>query len=167
MVRRLGHAPRVDPLPIRPGDLDVGDFGPLPGRLGAPPVLGQDLTGLHRGVEQVQAVLQGRGRWVVAAGLGEVRDRLGDPLGGVGDDELEAVEPAQMPLPGRGLAVGGGLAEDGGQARRLDTDQGRSPPKKISSTASVWTRGTQAASRASRTCLALPASSATHRPMVE
>ena len=40
-------------------------------------------------------------------------------------------------------------------------------PKKISSTASVWTLGTHAASRLSRIGLAFLAASATQRPMVE
>ena len=77
----------------------VGGLGLLPGRLGTPPVPGQDPLGLHRGVEDVQAVLQGRGLGVVAAGRGQLRDRLGDPLGGVGDGELQAVERAPVASP--------------------------------------------------------------------
>ncbi len=130
-------------------------------------MLGQDTFGFHRGVEDVQAVLQGRGLGVVEAGPGQFRDRLADPPGGVGEGELEAIEGGQLFLPGLGVAVGGVLAEDGGHARRLDADQCRSPPKKISLTASVWTSGTHAASRAWRTGLAFRAASAIQRAMVE
>ena len=85
----------------------------------------------------VQAVPECRGRSVVAPRLGGPRDGGGDPLGGVGDGELEALKRRQLIPPGLGLAVGGIVAEDGRQARRFDADQRRSPPKKTSSTASV------------------------------
>jgi hypothetical protein len=154
-ARAARATPRVDASPLRVGDLDVGGLRLLPRRLGTPPVPRQDAPGLHRGVEDVQAVLQGRGRRGVAARSGDPRDRLGDPLGGIGDDELQAVERRQALLPGLTLAVCGVRAEDGGHARRLDADQRRSPPKKISSSASVRARGMHAASNGTGTPLAL------------
>ena len=115
------------------------------------PVPGQDPVGFHGGVEDVQPVLQRRGRGVVAPGRGPLRHRRGDPLGGIGDGELQPGERHQLSVPGRGLAVGRVAAEDGRHARRLDPDQGRSPPKKISSRARVRTRGAHAGSNAAST----------------
>src|SRR6185437_15400273 len=84
-----------------------------------------------------------------------------------GEGELQGRERGQESPPGRGLAVGGGAAEDGGHAGRLDPDGGRSPPKKISSRARVPTRSAHAGSSAARTAPARVASAWTQWPGVE
>jgi hypothetical protein len=129
-------------------------------------VLGQDPLGFHRGGEDVQPVLQRRGRGIVMTGLGDLHHGRRDPFGGVGDDELQVLKGLELVRPRLGLAVDRVVTEDGRQARRLDPDQGRSPPKKISSTASERTLGMHATSSALRTGWAVLAASATQRPMV-
>ena len=59
--------------------------------------------------------------------------------GGVGDGKLGAGGRGEWAVPGLGRAVGRVDRDDGRHARRFDGDQGRSPPKKISSTARVPT----------------------------
>ena len=145
----------------------VGRLGLGPRRLGPPPGPGQHAIGPRSRCGKGPGLLQGRG----------ARGRRGEPGRAVETPRRSpwrrrrrrtpGGEGGQSLLPGLGLAVGGVVAEDGGHARRLDADQGRSPPKKISSSASVRTSGTQAASSASRTALAFLASSATQRPIVE
>lgn len=125
-------------------DLQRG-HGPLPRRFGTPSVPGQAPMGFPRGAEDIQAVFQGRGRWVLVAG----RDDLAPRLGGVRDGELEPIKRRPGFRPGLGRAVGV-AAEHGGHARRLDPNQGWSPPKKTASRASVRTREAHAGSRAAR-----------------
>ena len=86
--------------------------------------------GLAGRVEDVQPVLQRRGRRVIAPRFGPVGHRRGDPLGAVGEGESQAVERGQLAVPGRGLAVGRVAAEDGRHARRLDRRPGSVAPKK-------------------------------------
>ena len=128
---RLG----VDSLPLLGGDLDIGVRSLLPRRLGPPPVPGHEPVGLHRGVEDVQAVLQARGCRGPVLRLGELPDRRSDPPGGIGDDDLQGDERLQLVAPGLGRTVGDVAAEEGRQSRRFDADQSLPHPKKTSSTA--------------------------------
>ncbi len=144
--------PRVAALSFGVLDLGVAGLRLFPERLHATPLLRQHPFGLLRRVEEIQAVSQGRCRRILLASvIGHLLHRRRDPFGGVRDDELQVFERQELLSPRLGLAVAGIVAKDGRHARRFDADQGRPPPKKISSSASVWTRGTQAASSASRT----------------
>ena len=132
-----GHAPGIDPLPLGPGHLKVGSLGGLPGGLGTTPDPAEDASGSYRRVEGVEAVLPGPGR------RRSRRRPPGKARATTAVIPRAASEMANSRAGGRGRVPVQGSAERSAastprrrpHARRLEGDQGRSPPEQASSTA--------------------------------
>ena len=146
--RRSRPSPRATPL----------DATPVPARVERLESYGRDPAHAPRRTPRGQL---SRRSWAVCWTAAAI------PLARVGDRELKILQRSQLLLPRLGLAVAGVVTKDRGHARRLDADQGRSPPKKISSRAKVWTFVAHFWSSTFRTAPARFASALTQRPIVE
>src|SRR6516164_5206496 len=130
--------PCVDALRLGALDTNIAVLRPLPKQLGPTPFLRQYSLGFLSRMEQIQSMHQTGCRGVVLATMSvDLCDRRFNPFGGVRDGEIEVFKANQLLLPGLGTAIAGVVTEDCCHTHGLDSNQGRSPPKKISSTAKV------------------------------
>ncbi len=124
------RSPRVDSLLLVALNSGVAGLGLLPKRLHGTPCSCQHALSLLSGMEEIQPVSQsGRQRGTFTPQLGSLLDGPFNPFGSVGDHELEFLKRSQLLLPRLGLAVLGVVTKDCGHACRLDSNQGRPPPK--------------------------------------